>query len=84
MSVISISDLNYAYKKNDLILKGLSMTVPNGSIYGFLGANGAGKSTTIRNILGLLKPQSGSITLFEKELLYNKNCLLYTSPSPRD
>lgn len=72
MSVISISDLNYAYKKNDLILKGLSMTVPNGSIYGFLGANGAGKSTTIRNILGLLKPQSGSITLFEKELLYNK------------
>lgn len=72
MSVISISDLNYAYKKNDLILKGLNMTVPNGSIYGFLGANGAGKSTTIRNVLGLLKPQSGSITLFEKELLYNK------------
>lgn len=72
MSIISISDLNYGYQKNDLVLKGLSMAVPKGSIYGFLGANGAGKSTTIRNVLGLLKPLNGTISLFGKELLYNK------------
>ncbi len=72
MSIISISDLNYGYKKNDLVLKGLNMNVPQGSIYGFLGANGAGKSTTIRNILGLLKPQEGVISLFGKILLENR------------
>ncbi len=48
------------------------MEVPVGSIYGFLGTNGAGKSTTIRNVLGLLKPQSGSINLFEKEINKSK------------
>ncbi|MCB0606263.1 MAG: ATP-binding cassette domain-containing protein [Lewinellaceae bacterium] len=41
--------------------------MPESSIYGFLGANGAGKSTTIRSILGLLKPQAGKISLFGME-----------------
>ena len=67
-NIISISDLNFGYKSNELILRDLSMKVPSGSIYGFLGANGAGKSTTIRNILGLLKPNSGQISIFEKDL----------------
>lgn len=42
----------------------LSMKVEEGDIYGFLGPNGSGKSTTIRMILGLIKPTSGSIRLF--------------------
>jgi ABC-type multidrug transport system ATPase subunit len=41
----------------------LSLHVPPGSIYGFLGLNGAGKSTTIRMLLGLLRPTSGTVTL---------------------
>jgi ABC-type multidrug transport system ATPase subunit len=45
-----------------------NMEVPEASIYGFLGANGAGKSTTIRTILGLLKPQSGQVQLFGQDV----------------
>jgi len=41
----------------------LSLTVPAGSIYGFLGPNGSGKTTTIRVILEILKPTSGSISI---------------------
>jgi ABC-2 type transport system ATP-binding protein len=41
----------------------LSIAVPSGSIYGFLGPNGSGKTTTIRLLLGLLRPKSGSIAV---------------------
>src|SRR6185503_9574843 len=39
---------------------GLSLTVPGGAIFGFLGPNGSGKTTTIRTLLGLVEPSSGS------------------------
>lgn len=42
----------------------LSFSVPAGSVYGFLGQNGAGKSTTIRMLLTLISPTAGEITLF--------------------
>jgi ABC-2 type transport system ATP-binding protein len=44
-------------------IKGLNLTVPSGSIYGFLGPNGSGKTTTIRLVLGLLRPLAGRITV---------------------
>lgn len=46
----------------------LSMTVPAGAIYGFLGPNGSGKTTTIRLMLGMLTPAAGSITLLGHEI----------------
>ena len=49
-------------------VKGLSLTVPAGSVYGFLGPNGAGKSTTIRMMLGLQRPDRGRILLFGRAL----------------
>jgi ABC-2 type transport system ATP-binding protein len=42
----------------------VSFSVPAGSLTGFIGANGAGKSTTLRCILGLVKPDAGEILLF--------------------
>ena len=42
---------------------GIDLCVPRGSVYGFLGPNGSGKTTTIRLLLGLLRPDRGSITL---------------------
>src|SRR5690242_5496056 len=42
----------------------VSLSVPPGSITGFIGANGAGKSTTLRCIMGLLRPDSGTVRLF--------------------
>lgn len=44
-------------------LDGLTLTVPAGAVYGMVGPNGAGKSTIIRHITGILKPDSGTITL---------------------
>ena len=54
-------------KKNygDVVaLQSLDMTVDEGEVYGFLGRNGAGKSTAIRIIMGITKPDGGSVTLF--------------------
>ncbi|MDZ4705825.1 MAG: ABC transporter ATP-binding protein [Saprospiraceae bacterium] len=71
-SVISVEGLNFGYTSKIPILKQLNLSVPQSSIYGFLGANGAGKSTTIRSILGLLKPQSGNIQIFGQEVRSNR------------
>ena len=44
-------------------LDGLSLTIPRGAVYGLVGPNGAGKSTIIRHIMGIYRPDSGTITL---------------------
>lgn len=54
----------------------LSFSVNEGDIYGFLGQNGAGKSTTIRMLLTLIKPGSGEIKIFGKELYSNRHFIL--------
>src|SRR5881296_2962409 len=59
---IHIERLRYRAGKN-FEIKELDLHVPSGSIYGFLGPNGSGKTTTIRLILGLLRPLSGRITV---------------------
>lgn len=64
-------------RKNEVILDNFSINVPNGSIYGLLGLNGAGKSTIIKLILNILTFQEGSIFLLGKELnRYSRNDLL--------
>ena len=50
-------------------LKGISLEIPAGGIIAILGANGAGKSTTLRTISGLIQPASGRI-LFQGELIH--------------
>ena len=49
-------------------LNGLSLSVPKGQIYGLLGPNGSGKSTLIRTIVGLLEPDSGSVTVLGQSM----------------
>ncbi len=50
-------------------LKGISLEVEEGKIVTLVGANGAGKSTTLRSVVGLVKPMSGSITYNDQDLL---------------
>ena len=59
--MLNISDINVYYGAIHAI-KGISLTVNQGEIVTLIGANGAGKSTTLRTISGLLKPKTGSIT----------------------
>ena len=59
---------------NDFIaVNALNFEVKAGDIYGFLGPNGSGKSTTLRMIMALIKPTSGSIKLFGESLGENRS-----------
>ena len=76
MSVI-VEVNNLSKKFNEITaVNDLSFSVHQGDIYGFLGQNGAGKSTTIRMMLTLIKPGSGEIKIFGKELLANRHEIL--------
>lgn len=65
MNAIEIRGLTKNFKQKQAVC-GLDMTVPKGAIYGFIGENGSGKSTTEKLICGLMLPSSGSIKLFGK------------------
>jgi ABC-2 type transport system ATP-binding protein len=62
MAPIEVADLTKDYG-SVLANDSLTFTVENGEVFGFLGPNGSGKSTTIRTLLGLLKPTSGTATV---------------------
>jgi ABC-2 type transport system ATP-binding protein len=70
MKAIEVEDLRKTYRTAHgpvEALRGLSMHVNPGEIYGFIGVNGAGKSTTIKALLGLLRTTSGRATVFGRE-----------------
>jgi branched-chain amino acid transport system ATP-binding protein len=67
MSLLELEDVVAAYG-NIQALKGLSLTVEEGEIVALLGANGAGKSTTLRAISGLMQPTSGALRLDDRPL----------------
>ena len=64
MNVIETHDLTKRYRRKTAV-DSLSMTIAAGDIYGFVGKNGSGKSTTMKMIAGLARPTSGEIILFE-------------------
>ena len=65
MAILELRDI-HAYYGNIHALSGISLTVEEGEIVTLIGANGAGKSTTLKTISGLLRPRSGEI-LFQGE-----------------
>jgi len=65
--IISVNQLTKFYAKT-LGVQDLTFSVSQGEIFGFLGPNGAGKTTTIRMLLDLLRPSSGQIHIFGKEI----------------
>ncbi len=66
--IISTQNLTKTYGNNPVVDQ-LNLAVPRGSICGFLGSNGAGKSTTIKLLLGLAQPSSGVGTIFGKNIV---------------
>ena len=66
MNAIEIRNLNKTFGKKHAV-NGLNMTVPEGAIYGFIGENGSGKSTTEKIICGLMHEDGGSIKLYGRD-----------------
>lgn len=73
MNAVEIKNLSKNFGPKQAVC-GLNMTVPMGAIYGFIGENGSGKSTTEKMICGLIPKSSGSIKLYGKD---------YTDPAVR-
>ncbi len=74
-AIIKTTNLDFSFGKQKVINQ-LCLEVPPNSIYGFLGHNGAGKSTTIKLLLGLLHSDNSNIQLFGKDLKNHRNEIL--------
>ena len=72
MEALKIDNLHKSLGKNTII-NGLSMSIPENTIFGFLGKNGAGKTTTMKMILGFLKKDEGSIEVFGEEVSFGQS-----------
>ena len=71
-SIIKTTGLSYHYSKDVQTLFDINLQVQKGSIYGFLGPNGSGKTTTLSLLLGLLNNQKGDIEIFGQHLHSNR------------
>ena len=69
--MITLKDLSFSYGKHK-VLGNVSLTLEKGKIYGLLGENGVGKSTLLKILSGLLKPEGGECTVFG-EVPYSRN-----------
>lgn len=72
MSILEISHLCKSFASN-VVIKDLSFAVPEHSIFGFVGKNGAGKTTVMKIILGLLKPDQGEIKILGSPVVYGNS-----------
>jgi ABC-type multidrug transport system ATPase subunit len=75
MSIVTVSGLTKKFR-NHIAVDGLSFHVNEGDVYGFLGQNGAGKSTTIRMLLTLVTPTDGHIEIFGMDLKKERKKIL--------
>ena len=67
-NILEIKNLTVSYGGIEAV-KGIDMTVPEGQIVTLIGANGAGKSTTLKSISGLVKPKQASILYNGQEIV---------------
>ncbi|MFD5516166.1 ABC transporter ATP-binding protein [Streptomyces sp. NPDC127066] len=67
-AVIATRALSKRFRGGQLAVDGLDLTVPAGSVFGFLGPNGSGKTTTIRMLMGLIEPTSGTASVLGRPM----------------
>lgn len=75
MEAIKTVNLTKYYGKARGVIE-LNLSVEKGECFGFIGPNGAGKSTTIRTLLGLISPTAGSVRIFGKDIVKEKEAIL--------
>lgn len=71
MDILQITDLKKRFGDKE-VLKGLDLSVPEKSIFGFIGQNGAGKTTTMKMVLGLMKPDQGEILVAGEKVSFGQ------------
>ena len=71
MDVLAIQNLKKNFGSKE-VLCGLDLSVPEHSIFGFIGKNGAGKTTTMKAVLGLLKPDSGEVSVMGEKVQFGQ------------
>ena len=71
MDMLRISGLRKSFGSKE-VLCGLELSVPEHSIFGFIGKNGAGKTTTMKTVLGLIKADEGEITVNGEKVVYGQ------------
>lgn len=69
MNILTVDGLSKSFG-TQTVIENLNFAVPEGVIYGFIGQNGAGKTTTMKMVLGLMKADSGSITVCKESVSY--------------
>ena len=77
--VLEINNIEVIYEDVILVLRGLSLSVPEGRIVALLGSNGAGKSTTLKAVAGLLPSERGEVT--QGSVLYEGNNITRSNPA---
>ncbi|MFF2844836.1 ATP-binding cassette domain-containing protein [Streptomyces sp. NPDC058001] len=75
-TVITTRALTKRYRGGQLAVDGLDLAVPEGSVFGFLGPNGSGKTTTIRMLMGLIDPTSGSAEVLGRPMPRSSRAVL--------
>jgi len=76
MYCLTTTNLSHQFSDKENVLNDINLQVIEGSIYGFLGPNAAGKTTTLKLLLGLLKRQQGEISIFGKPFEGNRVSIL--------
>ena len=77
--VLEINNIEVIYEDVILVLRGLSVAVPDGRVVALLGSNGAGKSTTLKAVSGLLASEHGEVT--DGEILYQGRRITHAEPA---
>ncbi len=72
--IIEINNLHRRYGET-VALRGISLRIKKGEMFGFVGPDGAGKTTTIRIMCGLLNPGEGTVRLFDEDILEKRNVI---------
>ena len=71
MNILSVKNLKKRYGNKE-VLKGLDLTVPENSVFGLVGKNGAGKTTVMKAVLGLLMPDEGEVYVCGRKVSFGQ------------
>lgn len=73
MNVFELNDISFSYLQGNVVFEKVTMTIPKGRFLAMVGPNGAGKSTLLKICVGLLKPNSGVVKVFDTPISQYKD-----------